>query len=478
MIQRAALYIRVSTDKQEDLSPDAQRRLLIDYAEKHQITIEEDYIFLENGISGKKAEKRPQFQRMIAAAKQKPRPFDVILVWKFSRFARNQEESIVYKSMLRKKCGIDIVSISEPIIDGPFGSLIERIIEWMDEYYSIRLSGEVMRGMTENAMRGNIQWVLPFGYCTDANNQPVPVPEEAKIVQEIFSRFVFGESMYGISKDIAQRGILTKRKKPFTKNMVKYILKNETYIGTYIWNKPSGDKTIRIENAFEPIISSDLFDTAHEKLKKLATGPQIRPSETYGHWLSGLLKCSNCGGTLVVHHNIIAGKRYGSFQCNNYCKSNCDVSHSISTAKAEAALFDSLQNIIDTGFVSFQRVSSNSSRDNFANLQMQIKQIEAKEKRARDAYLAGIDSIEDYKATKKQLDDEKMKIKKQVDKISTPDPEVDKKEMLKRISDINTFLKSENVSITEKSNAVRSIIQKIVYDKSNKELIFYYYLAK
>ena len=109
---------------------------------------------------------------------------------------------------------------------------------------------------------------------------------------------------------------------------------------------------------------------------------------------------------------------------------------------------------------------------------MQIKQIEAKEKRARDAYLAGIDSIEDYKATKKQLDDEKMKIKKQVDKISTPDPEVDKKEMLKRISDINTFLKSENVSITEKSNAVRSIIQKIVYDKSNKELIFYYYLAK
>ncbi len=94
---------------------------------------------------------------MIAAAKSDSHPFDVILVWKFSRFARNQEESIVYKSLLRKKCHVDVVSISEPVIEGPFGSLIERIIEWMDEYYSVRLSGEVTRGMTEKALRGGYQ---------------------------------------------------------------------------------------------------------------------------------------------------------------------------------------------------------------------------------------------------------------------------------------------------------------------------------
>lgn len=79
---------------------------------------------------------------------------DVILVWKFSRFARNQEESIVYKSLLSKKHNVEVTSVSEPLVDGPFGSLIERIIEWMDEYYSIRLSGEVTRGMTEKALRG------------------------------------------------------------------------------------------------------------------------------------------------------------------------------------------------------------------------------------------------------------------------------------------------------------------------------------
>lgn len=144
-----ALYIRVSTHMQDELSPDAQKRLLLEYAKANNILITEEHIFIENGISGRKVDKRPEFQRMISLAKSKPTPFNTILVWKFSRFARNQEESIVYKSLLRKQCNIDVVSVSEPLIDGPFGSLIERIIEWMDEYYSIRLSGEVTRGMTE-----------------------------------------------------------------------------------------------------------------------------------------------------------------------------------------------------------------------------------------------------------------------------------------------------------------------------------------
>lgn len=72
-------------------------------------------------ISGRKAEKRHDFQRMIGLAKTKPRPFSVIIVWKYSRFARNQEESIVYKSLLRRQCGIDVLSVSEPLVDGPFG---------------------------------------------------------------------------------------------------------------------------------------------------------------------------------------------------------------------------------------------------------------------------------------------------------------------------------------------------------------------
>ena len=116
-IKTAAAYIRVSTDRQEELSPDAQKRELKNYAQKHGILITEFY--QDNGISGRKAEKRPAFQKMISQAKSQEHPYDLILVWKFSRFARNQEESIVYKSLLAKN-KVEVVSITEPLIDGPF----------------------------------------------------------------------------------------------------------------------------------------------------------------------------------------------------------------------------------------------------------------------------------------------------------------------------------------------------------------------
>ena len=68
----------------------------------------------DKGISGKKADKRPAFQEMIATCKEKSHPYDAILLWKFSRFARNIDESTYYKSVLRKKCNVDVISISEP----------------------------------------------------------------------------------------------------------------------------------------------------------------------------------------------------------------------------------------------------------------------------------------------------------------------------------------------------------------------------
>lgn len=95
-IQKGATYIRVSTHMQDELSPDAQKRLLLEYAEQNHISVSPEHMYEDSGISGRRADKRPQFLRMVADAKSASHPFDVILVWKFSRFARNQEESIVY----------------------------------------------------------------------------------------------------------------------------------------------------------------------------------------------------------------------------------------------------------------------------------------------------------------------------------------------------------------------------------------------
>lgn len=269
-------YVRVSTDKQEELSPDSQEKLLREYAKKNNIVLLQ--IFFEIGISGRKADKRPQFQEMIASAKSKEHPVDVILVWKFSRFARNQEESIVYKSLLKKQHRVDVISVSEPLVDGPFGSLIERIIEWMDEYYSVRLSGEVFRGMKENAMRGSFQARPPLGYkIVERGKPPVIVPEEAGIVRTIFSKYVNEcRSIFDIAVYLNSVGLKTSHNKPFEKRSIEYILQNPIYAGSLRWNRTKNDTNeikdksewIIVDGNHDAIIDKELFEKAQERFEK------------------------------------------------------------------------------------------------------------------------------------------------------------------------------------------------------------------
>ena len=148
LLRIGSAYIRVSDERQDEYSPDSQLKKIREYASKEGYIIPDEFVFYDDGISGKSVKKRDDFNRMIALAKEKTHPFDVIYVWKFSRFARNQEESIVYKNLLRKS-GVTVVSVSEPVPEGPFGSLVERVIEWTDAYYLINLAVEVSRGMEE-----------------------------------------------------------------------------------------------------------------------------------------------------------------------------------------------------------------------------------------------------------------------------------------------------------------------------------------
>ena len=118
---------------------------------------------MDEAVSGRSID-RPGFKTMIGAAHQAISPFRVILVWKLSRFARNREDSIIYKSLLRKH-GVQVISINEPLEDTPSGRLLEGIIEVIDEFYSANLAEDVTRGMRESASR----WFCPgspapYGY--------------------------------------------------------------------------------------------------------------------------------------------------------------------------------------------------------------------------------------------------------------------------------------------------------------------------
>lgn len=482
-MQTAALYIRVSTDRQEELSPDAQKRLLLDYAEKHDMLVSSEFIFLDGGISGKRADKRPDFQQMIGLAKSKEHPFDVILVWKFSRFARNQEESIVYKSLLKKN-NVDVISISEPLIDGPFGSLIERIIEWMDEYYSIRLSGEVTRGMTENAMRGRYQAKPPLGYeVKHPKEPPVIIPDQAVIVRAIFHKYVNdGLSLFQIAKYLNSKGYFTERGKSFERRGIEYIIQNPTYKGYIRWNrKDSISQTIKDKNEWiiekghhEAIISEELFDQAQDRFQNEHIPHNSRPATEYRHWLSGLIKCGNCGRSLTA--NKVNRSRYMQFICNGYSKGKCIVTSSVSENIINRSIMSTFEDIITTSNIQYVVIRSNSDSD-ISYYEQQLKKLSSKEERIKFSYMNGIDTFEEYKHNREIIAKERESIQNSIKELRHQNTYDYKNEMLTRVNNVYTLITDPSIDNITKNSAMKSILEKIVFNKSDGTFDYYFYYA-
>src|SRR4030042_413364 len=199
----AVLYARVSSEKQDvDLSVSAQLKALREYAVRNGHTVIKE--FIDEAESGKTTA-RPAFREMISAARRHERPFELILVWKYSRFARSREDSIVFKTMLRKN-GVRVVSISEPFEDNPTGKLLEAMIESLDEFYSANLGEEVTRGMRESASRGfYLSAGPPFGYrkvkVKDGGKERTKLeiePDQAQIVTRIYNEMLGGNGLLEI----------------------------------------------------------------------------------------------------------------------------------------------------------------------------------------------------------------------------------------------------------------------------------------
>ena len=474
-----AIYIRVSTDKQEELSPDAQLRLLMDYAKTNHTDIPMEYIFQDNGISGRKANKRPAFQQMIALAKSKEHPIDTIIVWKFSRFARNQEESIVYKSLLKKN-NVDVVSVSEPLIDGPFGSLIERIIEWMDEYYSIRLSGEVMRGMTQNAIRGHYQSDAPIGYRSPGNKKPPEKdPKTVQIPIMMKDLLLSGSSLLQIARKLNEQGYRTKHGNLWDARGVRYVLENPFYAGISRWNytdrgrqlKPA-DEVIYTKGNWEPLWDKATLEEIKKHLAMNMRKAKSRDVSTAKHWLSGLLICSSCGGTLAYSGT----KNSRGFQCWKYTKGFCNESHYIGIRPIEKMVIEYLESILHSPAIVYTVISSASADadSKLADLEKQLQKVENKEKRIKAAYLNEIDSLEEYKANKAALLKERAAIEKNIKLLTISNTDMSKEEMDKKmkqnISALLTVLQDDSADYVQKGNMMRNVVDHIVFDRGNTSL--------
>ena len=437
----AAAYIRVSTDDQDELSPESQLDEIRKYAKREGIILLEDCIYIEEPISGRKAKNRPKFQEMIARAKESDCPFSVILLWKFARFARNQEESIFYKSILRSKCKVDVVSITEPLIAGPFGKLIERIIEWMDEFYSIRLSQEVKRSMRVNAERG--------------------------------------KRLFPIAKEMNALGVKTHRGNPFENRTVEYIIRNPVYIGKLRWN-PEGrtrrdffnENIIIADGDHEPIIDLDTWEAAQRRMDEVKSqwGYKARPSTELKHWMSGIVRCSACGATLVF-----AKPHY--FKCGNYTKGRCTHTQHIRVDLLEDAIISRLgQDATSSTGIIYDITYTNASEGrDLVHLEAALRILESKKERLQEAYLAGVIELDDFSKAKKALEENMAQTAKELEeRKSNSDEEITRAAIKGAISTALETLRSSTATTVEKNNAARSVIENCVFDKDSYTLAITY----
>lgn len=468
----AAAYIRVSTDDQTELSPDSQLKNLREYAKSHDMILPDEFVFQDDGISGRTTAKRPAFNKMIGTAKLKPKPFDVILLWKFSRFARNREDSIVYKSMLRKQLGIDVISISESIGDDKMSVLIEAMIEAMDEYYSLNLSEEVKRGMLEKASRGLPVAIPSFGYDIKNKNY-IPNPETAPLVKMLFEEFLAGVGCRELAQRLNTLGVRTRRGGLWENRTVEYILRNPVYIGKIRWN-PAGrtnrnydDENIMIvDGHHEPIIPLDLWNAVQDKIEKeKAIYRKYSRSQATdnGAWmLRSVLRCSACGG--VITRATAAG-----VQCYKYAHGKCNVSHYCAMSKIEQMVIHSFNQIIsgekEPKFAKETLERYNKQSNTKKTTELMIAAEERKLKRVKEAYEAGIDTLDEYRENKAKIQQSIEQLKSSLDQLpEQKTPQIDKQRLQKLVE----LLEDSEVSAEDKNKALLSEVAYISFERSEK----------
>ena len=309
----AVIYARYSSDNQREESIEGQIRECTAYAEKNGITVVKHYI--DRAYSARTAN-RPEFQQMVKDSER--RLFDIVLVWKLDRFARDRYDAAHYKHILQRN-HVKLVSATEPISDSPAGIMMESMLTGMAEYYSAELSEKIVRGMTENVLKGKYNGgTVPIGYVIDEDRHFQIDPLTVPFVVEAFKRYAEGATMKEVMDWLNRQGVKTGKNHAFTYNSVHTLLTNRRYMGENRFQDIIMPDTVPV------IIEKELFDRVQEKMAKNRRAPARHKAED-DYLLTTKLFCGMCGSMMfgecgtgrnkTVHHYYKCAKAKRTHSC-------------------------------------------------------------------------------------------------------------------------------------------------------------------
>lgn len=323
-MKTAVIYARYSSDSQTEQSIDGQLRVCQDYAKSHDIVILNTYI--DRAMTGTN-DNRPDFQRMIKDSNR--REWNYVIVYKFDRFSRNKYETAMHKKTLKDN-GTKVISATEFVPDTPEGIIFESMLEGYAEYYSAELSQKIRRGNNESRRKGNLTGgKIPYGY-KNVDKKAVIVPEEADVVRYIYKRYSIGVFVKDIISNLTAKGILYNGK-PFVRNTVYKILKNERYSGIYHYNGEVFD------NIYPQIVDTETFNVVRSKVMNNQYGKR---SDDITYLLKDKIKCGYCGMSITGDNGTSRqGERKYYYKCRGR-------KHKLNDCHKQAIRKDVLENIV------------------------------------------------------------------------------------------------------------------------------------
>ena len=315
---RVAAYARVSKDTEQLMhSLSAQVSY---YSALIQRTPGWEYagVYVDAGITGTSADRRPEFQRMIQDAEAGK--IQIVLTKSISRFARNTVDLLRTVRRL-KEIGVEVRFEKERINTlTADGEVMLSILASFAEQESVNLSNNIKWTFQKKFKNGEVHSHHPtLGYRWEGDKMMV-VTEEAEIVQFIYSSYLSGLSSNGIAKELDRKGIKGMHGKHFSASSVRLVLRNEAYTGCLIMQKqfnisPKKEKVnrgelpmYRIDGHHESIIPQETFDLVQaERARRLQE--TIRRKDGFTSLFTGMVWCGKCGAKASWHRSPQSRKR-------------------------------------------------------------------------------------------------------------------------------------------------------------------------
>ncbi|QWH03699.1 recombinase family protein [Bacillus mycoides] len=505
--RRVAIYARVSTTEQaeEGYSIDEQIRLLHQYCEREGYVVYKEYV--DRGVSGKSIKGRAALQQLLNDAKEKL--FDIVLVWKSNRLARNILDMLKIVDFLKQR-NITFRSYSEQYeTETSTGKLQFNMMAVIAEFERDNIAENVKMGMLARAREGSWNGGRVLGYDTkqiQSENRKgtmkglVVNEKEAATVRRIFALYIGGHGYKSIVNKVNKGGHRSKKGNLFSINAIKTILTNPIYIG-YIrynvrrdWNekrrKNINPDPIIGKGQHEPIIAEETWQKAQSILKGRSKTPNRIHSGEFP--LTGIMKCPVCGAGMVLGRTTNKRKD-GSrrvleyYVCGEWKNKGTSACHSngVRTEYADNYVLNKIVKFANNDILikdvvkkinNSYRSISKPIQKGYAALKQSLEAIQSKKDKVLGLYEDGIINKTDLKDRLTKLSEEKNLLDERIAPLEQQLRHTNEREitfqMVKQVMQSFTESYKEAITGEQRKQLLRLLINKItIADNRNIESI-------